>query len=106
VSRWHVVELDEVWHFHEGDPLALHLYDPKRRAVEVVELGPASVEGARPQHVVPRGVWQAARPSGAFALVGCTVGPGFDFADFRLVDELPEAAAAFDGPLAAHEDLR
>jgi len=106
VSRWHVVELDEVWHFHEGDPLALHLYDPTRGVVEVVELGPTSAEGARPQHVVPRGVWQAARPRGAFALVGCTVAPGFDFADFRMVDELPEADEAFDGPLAEHEDLR
>jgi hypothetical protein len=55
---------------------------------------------------VPRGVWQAARPLGAYALVGCTVAPGFDFADFAFANDLPEADDAFAGPLAPHEDLR
>jgi hypothetical protein len=40
--------------------------------------------GERPQAVVPAGVWQAAEPLGAFALCGCTVAPGFDFADFEM----------------------
>ena len=60
-SRWHVVELDEVYHVHEGDPLELLTYDPGEGAVRRIELGRA--EGARrPLHVVPRGVWQASRP--------------------------------------------
>jgi predicted cupin superfamily sugar epimerase len=44
-------------------------------------------------HVVPAGHWQAARPTGAFTLVGCSVGPGFDFADFALLADHAEDAA-------------
>ncbi len=48
-------------------------------------LGRDVAAGQRPQAVVPAGAWQAARPRGArFALGGCTVAPGFDFADFEL----------------------
>jgi predicted cupin superfamily sugar epimerase len=54
-------------------------------------------DGVLPQRVVPAGWWQAARPCGAYVLVGCTVAPGFDFADFTLVDGDP-AAAAWLGP--------
>jgi predicted cupin superfamily sugar epimerase len=105
-SRWHVVALDEVWHHHEGDPLALHTWRPGDAAVETVELGPPTGDGARPLHVVPRDVWQAARPRGAYALVGCTVAPGFDFADFQFCADLPEADEVFAGPLAPYEALR
>ena len=53
--------------------------------LEVVRLGKDLTAGERPQHVVRAGVWQAARPLGAEAtLCGCTVAPGFDFADFRM----------------------
>jgi hypothetical protein len=106
LSRWHVVELDEVWHWHEGDPLELVIWDPGRKRVEVVPLGPVAEDGARPLHVVPRGVWQAARPTGAYSLVGCTVAPGFDFADFRFCDDLDEADEVFAGPLAGYGALR
>ena len=106
LSRWHVVTLDEVWHFHEGDPLELLTCDPREGRVEVLKLGPVSSDGALPQHVVPRGVWQAARPAGGYALVGCTVAPGFDFADFQFLADLPDADAIFRGPLAAFESLR
>ena len=101
-----MVALDEVWHFHEGEPLELLTCDPGARRVEVLRLGPPSSDGARPQHVVPRGVWQAARPTGAYALVGCTVAPGFDFADFQFLADLPDADEIFRGPLAAFESLR
>jgi len=106
VSRWHVVALDEVWHFYEGDPLALITWRPGAELAEVTTLGPPSESGDRPLAAVPRGVWQAARPTGAYALVGCTVAPGFDFADFAFVDDLPEADDAFAGPLAPHANLR
>ena len=103
-SRWHVVELDEVYHFHEGDPLELLTYDPADGVVRRIELGPA--EGARrPLHVVPRGVWQASRPLGAYSLIGCTVAPGFDFADFRFVGDLADHERHFDGPLADYSAL-
>ena len=99
LSRWHVVELDEVYHFHEGDPLELLTYDPAEGAVRRVELGRAEGQ-RRPLHVVPRGVWQASRPLGEYSLIGCTVAPGFDFADFRFVSDLGDHERHFDGPLA------
>jgi hypothetical protein len=85
-SALHVVESDEVWHHYCGDPLELHCFDVERRH-RGVRLGSALSTGERPQHVVERGELQAARvvpgPHG-FALCGCTVAPGFDFADFRM----------------------
>ena len=106
LSRWHVVALDEVWHFHEGDGLELLTWQPGAAAVESIALGPVAAGGARPLQVVPRGIWQAARPRGAYALVGCTVAPGFDFADFQFCADLPEADEVFAGPLAGYEALR
>jgi predicted cupin superfamily sugar epimerase len=46
----------------------------------------------RPLEVVPAGCWQAARTTGEYTLVGCTVAPGFEFADFRLLKDYPEEA--------------
>jgi uncharacterized protein len=92
-SRWHRVLADEAWHFYEGEPLELLQLDVAGSACSRHTLGP--VAGAeRPVHVVPAGCWQAARPTGAYALVGCSVGPGFDFADFALLADHPAAAAA------------
>lgn len=102
-SRWHVVGSDEQWTWLEGEPLELFVLAPVARAVERVRLGPAAA-GCVPTHVVPAGAWQAARPGGGFAFVTCTVAPGFDFADFRMVAELPGARArlaALDGALLA-----
>lgn len=92
VSRWHRVLSDEVWHFHEGDPLEVLVVDEALVRIDRHVLGRAS-EGLEPISVVPAGSWQAARPLGEMALVSCTVGPGFDFADFVLLADLaPEAA--------------
>lgn len=90
-SRWHRVASDEAWHFYEGAPLDLLVADAAAEAVEAHRLGPLA-GGAAPVHVVPAGNWQAARTTGAYTLVGCTVGPGFDFEDFELL--------APDAPLA------
>ena len=89
-SRWHRVVSDEIWHFHEGDAVELLLFDEQgfRRR----RLGPVSRE-TRPTVIVPAGTWQAARSTGAYSLGGCTVGPGFDFADFSLAVDWPEIAA-------------
>jgi uncharacterized protein len=85
-SALHEVASDEQWHHYLGDPLELHCFDRgghHRRAL----LGAALTEGERPQHVVLAGELQGARVSAGpygFALCGCSVAPGFDFADFRM----------------------
>ena len=56
-------------------------------------------------HVVPAGHWQAARSRGPYALTGCTVGPGFDFADFSFLRDVPEALARVRQADAALADL-
>ena len=89
LSRWHRVASDEIWHYHEGDPIELLLFD--ERGFKRVGLGPVARE-TRPTVVVPAGTWQAARTRGAYTLVACTVGPGFEFADFALAVDLPEIA--------------
>ena len=91
VSRWHRVASDEVWHYYEGDALDLFTAGPQLGQIARHVLGPAG-EGVRPVHVVPAHCWQAARSSGAYTLVGCTVGPGFDFADFQMLGDTPAAA--------------
>jgi len=93
VSRWHRVQSDEVWHFYEGAPLDLWTADPHAREVAHHRLGPLDAP-QHPVHTVTAGWWQAARSTGAYTLVGCTVGPGFDFTDFTLAVDEPTAAAA------------
>ncbi|HEY7676597.1 MAG TPA: cupin domain-containing protein, partial [Candidatus Methylomirabilis sp.] len=82
-SAMHRLASDEVFHFYLGDPVEmLHLFpDGSGRAVT---LGPDLLAGMRPQVVVPRGVWQGSRlaPGGRLALLGTTVAPGFDLADY------------------------
>jgi uncharacterized protein len=86
-SRWHRVGADEIWHFYEGAPLSLLRADPELDRFEEILLGPAA--GALPVAAVPAGHWQAARSQGAYSLLGCTVAPGFDFADFTLLADHP-----------------
>jgi uncharacterized protein len=91
-SRWHRVRSDEAWSWIEGDALELFRLDASNDAGPVREvLGPPG-EGSEPVRVVPAGQWQAARTSGAYTLVSCMVGPGFDFADFAMLSDLPGEA--------------
>jgi predicted cupin superfamily sugar epimerase len=99
-SRWHVVASDEPWHFHSGAPLELHVYEPSQRLLGTHRLGDAA-GGAEALCAVPAGHWQAARSLGGYSLVSCDVGPGFEFADFRLIASLPDHVGHFSGPLAA-----
>src|ERR687889_152008 len=92
VSRWHRVESDEVWHFYEGAPLELWTTKDLSR-IERHRLGPVE-PGQAPVVVVPAGCWQAARSAGGYTLVGCTVGPGFEFGDFSFASERPSVASA------------
>jgi predicted cupin superfamily sugar epimerase len=82
-SWWHRVDAVEAWHWHAGGPLLLSIAAPGSVVTEH-RLGGDVLAGQIPQAVVPAGAWQMARPLGAFALVGCTVAPGFDFAGFEM----------------------
>ena len=86
-SRWHRVDADEHWLFHEGDALELMLADPATGARTRIVLGRGITRGEQPQAVVPRGWWQAARPLGEWTLVGCVVAPAFEFAHFEMAPE-------------------
>ncbi len=104
LSRWHVVDADEAWHFYGGEALELLEYDPAKRRLSRHVLG-AVHDGNETVAVIPSGVWQAARSLGEYSLVGCTVGPGFEFEDFRFVAALPEHAGHFTAELASFANL-
>ena len=82
-SALHLLHSDEIFHFYAGDPVRMLQLHPDGRGEEVV-LGSDVLAGQRPQVVVPRGVWQGSllESGGDFALLGCTVAPGFEYADY------------------------
>lgn len=86
VSRWHRVDADELWHFHEGSPLELLIAEQPDTDVRREILGPVG-DDSLPQRAVPAHAWQAARCLGDYVLVGCTVSPAFEFAGFRLLSD-------------------
>ena len=90
VSRWHRVLSDEIWHFYAGAPLHLWLSSPDGADIRRLTLGPLATE-QQPVRAVPAQCWQAARSTGEYTLVGCTVGPGFDYRDFSLAADRPDA---------------
>ncbi|MGB3445596.1 MAG: cupin domain-containing protein [Xanthobacteraceae bacterium] len=81
-SHWHRIDAVETWHFHAGDPLRLEIADDS--GIRTVQLGPDIMAGEQPQAIVPAHAWQAAESTGGWTLVGCTVAPGFEFAQFEL----------------------
>jgi uncharacterized protein len=84
ISALHRIKSDEIWHFYAGVPLLIHLIFPDG-GYQMVQLGADLTAGQQFQAVVPAGCWFGAELSGeGFALVGCTVAPGFDFTDFEL----------------------
>ena len=95
-SRPHRLRSDELFHFHVGDPVEQLQLRPDGGGALLL-LGPDLAAGMTPQLHVPAGVWQAARlrPGGShgWTLLGCTVTPGFDFADFEPGDPATLAAA-------------
>ncbi|MCC7253015.1 cupin domain-containing protein [Hyphomicrobium sp.] len=86
VSRWHRVDAVEIWHWYAGAPLMLATLLPGGMR-STHRLGPAVLDGERPQGVVEKGHWQQAWSLGAWTLVGCTVAPGFEFAGFELAPQ-------------------
>ena len=90
-SHWHRVDATEIWLYHAGAPLVLSLAE--------TEAGPATdhvltpdLDAGAPQCIVPENHWQAARSTGDWTLVSCTVSPGFQFEGFEL------APTGFDIP--------
>ena len=86
-SAFHRIAADEVWHFYFGDPLLVYEITHNGRLV-IHRLGVDVEKGESFQTVVKAGSWFASAPApgSEYALVGCTVAPGFDFADFELAD--------------------
>lgn len=102
ISRFHRVLHDELWHVYEGAPLRLLQFDGERVREEVIGAGGKDYFG-----VVPGGCHQAAESTGEYTLAGCTVAPGFDFADFSfLCDELCDEPGLADAFAAQHMALR
>lgn len=83
-SHWHAVDATEIWHFYAGTPLVLSVSATKQGPRQDILLGPDLLNGETPQAIVPEGHWQAARAGAGWALVGCTVSPGFRFEGFEL----------------------
>lgn len=84
-STLHRIKSDEIWHFYCGSVLVLHVIDLRGRHSQI-RLGRNPAMGEVLQAVVPGGCWFGAKlaNSRSYALVGCTVSPGFDFRDFEL----------------------
>ncbi len=97
-SAFHRIRSDEIWHFYAGGPLDLHILH--NGAHTHVVIGRDVRAGQHLQYVVPAGAWFASTPrvGSEYALLGCTVSPGFDFADFEmarredLISHYPSAA--------------
>jgi predicted cupin superfamily sugar epimerase len=89
-SGWHSVASDEIWHHLEGAPGELTELSLETSGIVRHHLGPLG-GGTVLVATIPAGHWQSARTLGAYTLVGCTVGPGFDFEDFKLLADDPEA---------------
>lgn len=88
-SAFHRVNSDEGWHYYKGtQPVILYVISPEGKLSKIM-LGPDFDMGQQFQYVVPANHWFAAAipGSGNYALVGCTVAPGFDFADFELANK-------------------
>jgi len=98
-SRLHRLSSDETWHFYAGGPLTVAEISPDG-AVTKTTLGRDMAAGHRFRHVVPAGAWFGAytEPGTEYSFTGCTVAPGFDFADFEmalreeLLRQFPHAA--------------
>lgn len=96
-SGLHMVKSDEILNFYRGDPVKMIQIDDAGALKEVI-LGSSFEDGHQLQTVVPQGIWQGTKlvESGKWALMGCTVAPGFEFEDFetksraQLIDAFPE----------------
>ena len=96
-SEMHLLQSDEIFHFYLGDPVEMLQLHPGGASKRVI-IGNDLLAGQSPQLIVERGIWQGSRlvPGGAWALLGCTVAPGFEFEDYseghrhQLIAHWPE----------------
>ena len=86
-SKFHQIKSDEMWFFHEGSPLTVHVFSDK--GYEKLLVGPSDQEGHLPYQLVKSGVifGSTVDQEDSYSLVSCVVAPGFDFEDFRLVSK-------------------
>ena len=84
-SAFHKIKSDEIWHFYDGDPIAIHVIN-NMGDLSTKILGLQVDDGQLPQITIPANTWFASKSTGDFSLAGCTVAPGFDFADFEMAD--------------------
>jgi len=86
-SAFHRIKSDECWHFYTGDPLLVYVIKQSGQ-LGTITLGKDFEQGQQFQLVVPANSWFASRPApgSKYCFVGCTVAPGFDFADFELAN--------------------
>jgi len=84
-SAFHRLKSDEIWHFYNGSPVYIFVIG-KEGHLTTAKLGLDAEEDEQPQFVIKAGTWFAAKLGKAksYALIGCTVTPGFDFADFEM----------------------
>lgn len=84
-SAFHKIRQDEIWHFYKGSPVEHHTLSEEGEHTQVI-IGNDILNGEVPQYVVPANHWFAAKliHEEDYCLVGCTVSPGFNFADFEL----------------------
>ena len=101
ISRFHRIKHDEIWHFYEGAPLLLIEIHPNTLDIKETTIsssGPSPVY----KHCIKGDTWQAAHSKGNYSFVGCTVGPGFEFSDFEMLDDNKEIKASI---LSKHPNL-
>lgn len=87
-SKFHRLKSDELWHFYDGSSIKIYVIDEKGN-LEEITIGRNSEYGEVFQTVIKKNNWFAAEVINkkSFALIGCTVSPGFDFSDFELADK-------------------
>jgi uncharacterized protein len=100
-SAFHRLRSDEMWHFYVGAPIAVEVIAPSGEHSSIL-LGPDLEAEQVPQAVVPAGCWFASHVADwkSFAVVGCTVAPGFDFEDFEMAER-----AELVGKYPQHRDV-
>lgn len=85
-SAFHKIKSDEIWHFYDGDMIEIYSISPDGD-LTINKLGLDLANNESPQLCIPHGYLFAARTSGDYTLVGCTVAPAFDFSDFEMPDK-------------------
>ena len=100
VSHFHRIQSDELWFWHEGSPLSVHLLGETGH--EILQLGPVDGRDTKPQQLVPAKTifGSTVDQPDSYALVSCVVAPGFDFRDFELAN-----AERLSGSFPEHADL-